>query len=142
MIVNDIKTELLNARKEKNSFKITILSTILGDIIKIGKDKGNRETNDEESISIIKKYLTNIEECKKIVKNTSLDYIFNLNEEKEILGKFLPKQLTNLELSDKISEITNSGERNFGKIMGELKKKYPGLYDCKIASEIIKNIIG
>ena len=56
----------------------------------------------------------------------------------EVMNEFLPKMLTEDELKEVIKA---SGLNNIGQIMKYLKENYNGLYDGKIASKLIKEII-
>ena len=65
--------------------------------------------------------------------------------ELEILNGYLPKQLTEEELKEKISNIINdngfSGGKDMGKVMGLLKESFDGQYDGKMASQLVKTLL-
>jgi len=65
--------------------------------------------------------------------------------EVSILETYLPKQLTEEQLSGLISALVYNNNytiKDMGKIMAELKSKYSGQYDGKLASTIIKSQLG
>ena len=113
---------------------------------KIGKDKGNRETTDEETLSVIKKFLKNNRETYSQIKEKFDHHMHpQLKAEKEILESYLPKQFTEKELENVVSEIISihgyNSKKDMGQVMKVLKGKYGGQYDGKIASNIVRNML-
>ena len=129
-----IKDEQLQARKNRDVIKINLLTTLLGDIIRVGKDRGNRPTTDEETLLVVKKYLKNIEEFLVLSKDATKTE--SLLKEKEILLNFLPKQAS-------LEEVATVVGANFDKPKGEifriLKEKFGNNFDPKIVQELLKN---
>lgn len=62
MLIEKIKADSIEARKAKETVKANLLVTLLAEVTKVGKDKGNRATTDEEAIAVIKKFLKGVEE--------------------------------------------------------------------------------
>ena len=93
--VQNIKTALLNARKDKDSKLASLLSTLLSEVVKIGKDNGNRETTDQEAVSVLKYFIKNANQTITLLKGkkdtsgieNSLDYI-SINELETEIKKF------------------------------------------------------
>lgn len=143
MIVEDIKRAQISARKARDSFKTGVLTTLLGEVEKIGKDAGNRKTTDEESIRVIKKFVKNINETLKLTdrNNTAL------NQELEVLSEFLPDEISDEDLRNQIVIIINEmkmDESNpkivIGPVMKILKSRVDN-FDGKTASTIIREEI-
>ena len=67
------------------------------------------------------------------------------NNEKIVYEKYVPKQLTESELTLVIEEIINIKElskpQDIGIVMSGLKSKYTGLYDGRMASTITRNML-
>lgn len=119
-----INVHLKNAILTSNTEVKSLLRVLIGEMNREGKIVG-----DEKVISIVKKMIDNA----KIVGN--------LNEV-AILETYLPKQLSEEQLSGLISALiynNNYTIKDMGKIMAELKGKYSGQYDGKLASTLIKN---
>ena len=139
-----IKADQLAARKEQLAVKAALLTTLIGESEMIGKNAGNRETNDTEVVAVIKKFIKNIDETLGHLKDfpTSFDYTRGVLE-KQILEEYLPKQLNELELRTLIFDVIavrleNSGiVVNKGTVMKELKNGYSGQYDGKLAAAIV-----
>jgi len=143
-ILSQVKKDNLKARKEKNRELSKILTTLVSEIEIIGKNNGNRETNEVETIRVIEKFKKNAEQtCTFISKsNASSKELEPYIEEISIYESYLPKQMSQEELSSIIKDIvSNDSNTNIGKIMGILKNKYNGMYDGKMASKIIKESI-
>lgn len=144
-ILNDIKAAQLKARKEKNSKEALTLTTLIGEAEMIGKNDGNRSTTDEEVQNVIKKFIKNINETLKVLKTEQADKVLELNQEKEILMKFLPQQLTENELKVVILGLVETLQvtdaKGVGQVMKALKEKYDGQYDGSVASGVIKAVL-
>lgn len=122
-----INLHLKNAILTSNTEVKSLLRVLIGEMNREGKI-----VEDEKVISIVKKMIENA----KIVGN--------LNEV-SILETYLPKQLTEEQLSGLISALVYNNNytiKDMGKIMAELKSKYSGQYDGKLASTIIKSQLG
>lgn len=144
MLINQIKSDLLTARKARDSKKSALLSTLLSDIVNIGKNAGNRETTDAEAVSLIRKFMASVEQNFKLSQDiNNLELMEQSKFELDILQAYMPKQLTEEELHVIISSIKNElGENvNMGLIMAKLKSTYPGQYDGSLASKITKGLL-
>ena len=107
-------------------------------------EKDNLVTlNDEEIAGIVakevKKRKDAIEEYKKAERQ---DIIDELNQEIEVLSKYLPKQLTEAEITSLVEEsiqiVGATSPRDIGKVMQDLKPKTTGKADGKLVSDIVK----
>lgn len=66
-------------------------------------------------------------------------------DELEIINRYLPKQLSEAEITDKIKEIiTRTGAKNaadMGKVMGVASKELAGMADGKLISTVTKSLL-
>lgn len=140
-MINDLKKMMIKAKMEKDSFRSSVLSTLIAEAVMIGKNEGNRETTEAEILAVIRKFLKGVNENIKLLEEMGKDTSDSLKE-KKILESLLPEQFTEKQLEQKISEMVSKlpekSPKMMGQIMGELKKKYDGQYDAKIASAIVK----
>jgi uncharacterized protein YqeY len=141
MLLDKLKRDSLQARKDKDQIKASLLSTVLSQVKTLAIDDGHREPNDQDVIQVVKKFLKSIEENIELGKQGKLpkDAFEQVQKEKEILLEYLPKQLSDDELKE---IIKNSGAKNVGEAMKYLKEHYPDQYDGKKASQIAKEILG
>jgi uncharacterized protein YqeY len=139
-MLNLIREDLLKARKERNNIKSNLLNILYSECIKIGKDNGNRDPTEQEIINTISKFIKN--------NNITLDNLLKTNREEDIqkikieldiLNNYLPKRLTEVQLTSVINEfVSNTPGCKIGDIMQFLKINYNNQYDNKLASNIIK----
>lgn len=145
-LVEKIKADSIAARKNvvkedlRSSTVAIFLVTLYAEIVAVGKNKGNRETTDDEAISVIKKFIEN----NKVMSQYANDHLRKIQEiELEVLKGYMPVMISEEDLRNEIkkliSEIENPSAKNIGQIMGSLKKKFGSSYDAKLASEIVKN---
>lgn len=141
-MIKQIEKALLEARKTKSD-SVRVLSTLLAQV-KLEAKKKNRELSKEEVLTVISKNIKGVKETKELAKDRP-DIIENCNRELNILNQFLPKQLTEDELKDILTDYIAKenivkDKKMIGTLMKYLKDNYSGQYDGKIASNIIKSI--
>lgn len=154
-LLDSIKKDQLEARKAKNAVKASLLTTLLGEVQIVGKNDGNRETTDVETISIIRKFIKNINETlTHLSKQTESPFQSELGEmkdkftqEKEILEVYLPQQMSEGQLLKVLSlQIAEGnliqGASFKGQAMKYLKDNFAGTYDGKQASILIDSLKG
>lgn len=156
-LLNNIKKDQLEARKAKNAVKASLLTTLLGEVQIVGKNDGNRETTDVETISIIRKFIKNINEtlthlASKNEQTANLDEQSaetkdKFTQEKEILEVYLPQQMSEGQLLKVLSlQIAEGnliqGASFKGQAMKYLKDNFAGTYDGKQASILIDSLKG
>ncbi len=146
MILNKIKADQLQARKDKNAAAASLLTTLLSEVSVIGKNN-NRDTNDEEAIAFIKKFIKNNNEFINTIKDSTNDkdettYLILLKEA-EILTNYLPKQLDTVEITTIITDAIGLGKANkdMGSVMKFMKENYNGMHDGKTLASIVKQVI-
>lgn len=138
-LLDKIRADQLQARKEGNKTKADILTTLIGEAAMVGKNAGNRDTTDDETTKVIVKFVKGIVETQDLTRGVNLDKFNVLEAEKQILEAYLPKQLTTDELKEII--LTNFTEKpNVGAVMAYLKANYSGLYDGKVASGLVNTL--
>lgn len=140
-LIETLHSDMVAARINGDPVAKNLLITLYAEASRVGKDKRNGSSTDEEVISTIKKFIANAEETSKILKDRGHDNSIQVTEI-SILSKYMPKQLTREELENIVSNLivenNASGPKAMGQIMGALKAKYSGTYDGKLASEIVK----
>jgi len=141
-IVQKIRADLLTARKNRNTHRSGLLSTLLGDVEAVGKN-AQRETTDAESVAVVKKFLKNVQITHEalMASESDVDDLLTHNlSEKLIYETFLPQQLSEAQLRVVLGDIIFSGATSVGDIMKALKSQHAGLYDGALASRLIKEI--
>ena len=141
MLLQQIKELQVQARKNKDSIAATLLTTLLGEAISVGKNAGNRDTNDGEVQAIVKKFIKNIDEVLSVLKIDDSRFEVLLHE-KQILEQFLPRQLSDEELTLHLTRMAADSGPKLGVLMQMLKQEFAGQYDGQKASAIAKSLLG
>jgi uncharacterized protein YqeY len=148
MLVEKLKTDQLNARKEKNEVRASLLTVLYSEIINIGKNDGNRQPTDQEAISLIKKFVKTADQNMDLYgKAGKLEAVECVKKELKILKEYLPISPNDEDLRNKVKEIVatlglSKDKSSFGKIMSELKGFYGSSLDGATASKIVRAEIG
>lgn len=143
MILDKIRADQLSARKEKNTAATSLLTTLLSEVSIVGKNY-NRDTTDDEALAVIRKFIKNNNEFMENIRSKN-----NESEEKkllaelEILTSYLPKQLTDIEITCIVSKALDLGtvKNDMGSVMKFMKENYNGMYDGKKLASIVKQVI-
>lgn len=121
---------LKEAMKEKNKVKLGVLRYLKSEIQRV--EGGRSEMNDNQVSSLIKKTIQSVSENKDD----------EWEKEVETLSEFLPKQLSEEEVSDIVDKMIESGMDSIGPIMGRVTKEYAGRVDGKVVSSLVKEKLG
>lgn len=143
--IKKIEKDLACARKEKKN-TVSWLSTLLAEVKAIGKNDGNRETTEEETLKMIQKFRKGVLETEDLLlKKGAAETDAKMQElkaEREVYESYLPKMMSEEELRAAVREIVSSLDNpNMGAVMKLLKEKYSGKYDGKQASALVKDIL-
>lgn len=137
-ILEQIRADSVSARKSGDKLKSGLLVTLLSEAQSVGKN-ANRETTDEETIAVIKKFIKNCNQTAELARDNIMAEV-NAYKEIEILDSYLPKQLTEDEIKIIISglkagEIMEPSMKN---IMAYFKEMYAGRYDGAMVAKYAK----
>lgn len=143
MIKEQINKDYMTAFKMKNTVAKNLLSVIKGEIQTLEKNTGVDNLSDENVLKILQKSAKSLKETISSLEKTQTGMnmssdIVSAREELNIIESYLPKQMTQEEITHKVSELVNSGVTNIGSIMKEFSQ-LPA--DKKMVSEIIREII-
>lgn len=134
MLLQQIKKNQLDARKNKDDVSISLLTTLIGDIENLAKTKNNEDIN-VLTIGVIKSYLDrNLEFQNTNPKDEVLEV---LKIEQQILQRYMPKALTE---DDIITIIKDCSLTSMPSVMKYFKENYFGQYDGKKLSELSKKL--
>lgn len=136
-LVQRIKDDIRTARFAKDSGKIALLSTLLGEAERKGKDDGNRAPTDNEVIEVAGKFVSNLRELKAArPSDTAIDYEIN------ILRNYLPKPLTHHEMEINVEKIIlslkASSLKDMKTVMGAFREQFAGRFDGNALAKTVK----
>jgi uncharacterized protein YqeY len=129
-----ISADLVAAMKAKDTATLNVLRVLKGEIQRGEQSaKGKIELSDADIVKLVKKSIDGINE-------TGGD-----QSEVVVLEKYMPKQMTESEISMVVTSliVTNgyNSPKDMGKIMGHFNQNYGGQYDGKVLSEVVKNLL-
>ena len=139
-LLSKIKNDLTNARKANDRVALTILTTLYAEAAMKGKNSGNRESTDEEVTATITKFVKNAKELLSHIED--IETKDKITSEISVYEAYLPSQMSKEELTSVITNIMEVKEGdtipNIGVVMKHLSANYNGMYDGKLASEIVR----
>ena len=141
-MVEKLKKDMIEAMKNKDKFRLTVIRMVKGELDKEHIDK-KRDINDELLIEVvsrgIKQRNDSILEFEKAGRS---DLAASVKDEIKILEEYLPEQLTEDEINQVIDDVFSivkpEGARDMGRVMKEVSPKLKGRADMKKVSEIIR----
>ena len=144
--IDDKLNEALKA-KDKNIYPtLRLIISALKDAEIAGRSKGQKEMNDSDIISLLKKMIKQRNEsCEVYEKAGRKELLENEKKEIAIISTFLPKQLSDEETKkiceETIKSVGASSMKDMGKIMGALKSKHADSLDFSKVSSILKELL-
>jgi uncharacterized protein YqeY len=120
--LEDLKREALEARKNRDTFRAKVLTTLLADANTRAKNEQRDPTNDDLQ-KAAKYFMKNLE------KSRDLRETQEILDEIKIIGEYLPEQTNHLiPIGDVIDGVLaeNPDETNAQKLMGMVMKKIRG----------------
>jgi uncharacterized protein YqeY len=133
MLIEKIRHNMQEAKKNKEVLKANLLSTLYAEIFTLSKS--GKELTEDDEIKIIKKFIKNIDETLSL--EITDEQKSKLKSEKEILESYLPKQLDKEEIEKIVDEMISQG-KVMKDIMAYFKENYTGRYDGRTVSETVK----
>lgn len=129
-----INADLVTAMKAKDTLTLNVLRVLKGEIQRAEQTKdGKIELSDADIVKLIKKSIDGINE------------IGGDQDEVAVLEKYMPKQMTEMDINLVVTPlILNNGynsPKDMGKIMSYFNQNYAGQYDGKVLSEVVKNLL-
>jgi len=144
MISNTIDQEIKKAMLAKNQPQLRGLRAIKAAILLARTEKGSAEEMTEDAeLKILQKLIKQRKESSDIYKQQGREDLASVEDEEiEVIGAFLPKQLDRSEVEVIISTIIKdtgaSSMKDMGKVVGLANKELAGKADGKLIAEIVK----
>jgi|SRR6185295_1478289 len=142
-IDNDIKKAMLAKNKEELEALRSIKSMIL--LAETEKGTVAEISSETESKLLMKAAKQRKESAEIFQKEGRTDLAQKENIQLEIISRYLPKQLSETEVTDElvkiIAQVGAKGPQDMGKVMGTATKALAGKADGKMISEIVKKLL-
>jgi len=142
-----INQEITAAMKARNESELRGLRAIKAALLLAATSEGAGDTvNDEQAIKIIQKLAKQRKESLDIfTRQNRADLAQKEQEELDVLERFLPKQLSNEEISIMLKELLVANNisvaADFGKAMPLAMKHMAGKADGKTIAELLKKLL-
>ena len=146
--LNDSLKEAMKAKDKSATSTIRLILAALKDRDIAARSQGSDEKlNDDQILEVLQKMVRQRKDSIEMyAKGGRQDLVDREAREIEVIEGFLPKPLsvgeTQAAIRDVISELGASSIKEMGRVMGELKQRYPGRMDFSKASAIVKEALG
>ena len=133
--------------KDKNTYPtLRLVVSAIKDAQIAGRSKGEKELKDSDIVLILKKMIKQRNESCDVYKKAGRNELLeNEKKEIEVIGNFLPKQLSEDETKkicqETIQSVGATSMKDMGKIMGALKSKHADSLDFSKGSIILKGLL-
>ena len=144
MLLEDrIYQDYVAAMKAQDKLKIEFLSFVRAAFRNAAIDLKVKKIEDKDALIVLQKHQKRLMDTKdSLTAANRLDLLETNNKELSLLSEYLPKALSQDELtkiiSDTIAELNAVGMKDMGKVMKEAAIKIAGRADSKSISEIVK----
>ncbi|MBR2241347.1 MAG: GatB/YqeY domain-containing protein [Clostridia bacterium] len=140
-LLEDLKTSM----KEKNVNRKNTVQMVRAAILQVEKDK-KIELNDDQILEVIaKEFKKRNDSLADYEKSGREDLISQIKEEMSVLEEYLPKKLSEEELTEKVKEIIAevgaTSMKDMGIVMKTAKEKLGVTADGRMINEVVKKIL-
>ena len=140
-----IQSDMYKAMKNSDKFRASTLRVALAKL-KDKKIEKREDLSQNDEVKIIQNLVKQRKEAADIYeKNNRSDLMKNEMDELKILSFYLPKMMSEHELSTLIKEVISdtsaTSMSDMGKVMPEIMKRSAGKADGKMAQQIVSDLL-
>jgi len=144
-LINTVETDFLHALKEKNKTELTVLR-MLKSALKNQEIATKKTLEDFDVLKVLKSEVKQRKESIESFQSADReDLVSQEKAELEILQKYLPAEMSDEELREKVSAVIDSlsddAKSNFGLAMGQVMKTLSGQADGGRINAIVKELL-
>ena len=135
-----LQEDLKTAMKAREMESVYVLRGLISAIKSVKVDKMVQEIESTEIATLVRKEINKRKEAIEFAHKADRVRDVEANQhEIAVLERYLPAQLDERQLETAIRQISaEAGTTEIGPIMAQLKERYAGQYDGKLASQIVK----
>ena len=146
MLAEKINNDLKEAMKNKDSFKLGVIRMIKG-AMQLAKPNPREELTDDDVITVISKQIKmRNDSIKEFEAAGRSDLVEQNKKEIEILNTYMPKQLSEEELTEIIDkvfeEVKPTSQKDMGLIMKNISPLVKGKADMSLVNKLVKERLG
>ena len=133
--------------KDKDLYPtLRLIVSAIKDAVIANRTKQNKGLSDQDITGLLKKMVKQRNESCEVYKQAGRTELLDTEtKEIEIIGSFLPKQLseeeTKILCGEVVKKVGASSIKDMGKVMGELKKTHADVLDFSKVGSIIKTVL-
>ena len=140
-----LSDDVKHAMKAGEKDKLLVLRSTLAALKKEAIDSG-KELSEADEIAILQRAIKQRREsADAFTKGNRPELAQRESDEAEILGAYLPRQLSDAELADAVAEAIRetgaAGPKDMGKVMGRVLAKFKGHVDGGRAKEAVQKAL-
>lgn len=144
----EVKQAQLQARKNRESIKTALLTTVIGEVQNrvTNKPVDSRNAEVENSIlqEVLNSFLKKNREAQDTVRGEALEVLKN---EAQIITSFQPKRLNEVEVmeilkkkSPNLEMFKNMDKKDKGRVIGDLRREHGELVDSFIVMKVLDSL--
>jgi hypothetical protein len=141
-----INNDLKEAMKSKDSFRLSVIRMVKG-AMQLAKPNPREELTDDDVITVISKQIKmRNDSIKEFEAAGRSDLVEQNKREIEILNTYMPKQLSEEELTEIIDkvfeEVKPTSQKDMGLIMKNISPLVKGKADMSLVNKLVKERLG
>lgn len=141
-----INNDLKEAIKSKDSFRLSVIRMVKG-AMQLAKPNPREELTDDDVITVISKQIKmRNDSIKEFEAAGRSDLVEQNKKEIEILNTYMPKQLSEEELTEIIDkvfeEVKPTSQKDMGLIMKNISPLVKGKADMSLVNKLVKERLG
>lgn len=141
-----INNDLKEAMKSKDSFRLSVIRMVKG-TMQLAKPNPREELTDDDVITVISKQIKmRNDSIKEFEAAGRSDLVEQNKKEIEILNTYMPKQLSEEELTEIIDkvfeEVKPTSQKDMGLIMKNISPLVKGKADMSLVNKLVKERLG
>lgn len=141
-----INNDLKEVMKSKDSFRLSVIRMVKG-AMQLAKPNPREELTDDDVITVISKQIKmRNDSIKEFEAAGRSDLVEQNKKEIEILNTYMPKQLSEEELTEIIDkvfeEVKPTSQKDMGLIMKNISPLVKGKADMSLVNKLVKERLG
>lgn len=141
-----INNDLKEAMKSKDSFRLSVIRMVKG-AMQLAKPNPREELTDDDVITVISKQIKMRNDSIKEFEAAGRSELVEQNKKEiEILNTYMPKQLSEEELTEIIDkvfeEVKPTSQKDMGLIMKNISPLVKGKADMSLVNKLVKERLG
>lgn len=144
-LLSQLQSDIKESMKSKQKEKLQTIRLVIS-AIKNKEIETKKELTDEEVLALIQREIkqTN-EELDSFKKVGNTEKVEVLEDRLNVLKAYLPKQLTEEEIKEKVQSVITENNfsdiKDMGKVMGKIKPLVQGKADMSVVSKVVKELL-